>query len=275
MELTTVWFALIAVLWIGYFTLEGFDFGVGMLLPVLAKDDTERRVLINTIGPVWDGNEVWLLVAGGATFAAFPEWYATLVQRLLPAAAADPGRPDRARPRLRVPRQAGRRHLARAAGTSPSSSARCGAGAALGRGLRQHPARGPDRRRPGVRRRVLQPAQPLRPARRRDHAAALPHPRGDVHRPQDRRPDPARRPGARRQARRSARPSSRSRSSAGPSSTPATVGLGASRSPWRRSPCSPASCAACAGPRGLGLPRHVRRDRPRAWPGSSSPCSPT
>jgi cytochrome d ubiquinol oxidase subunit II len=78
MELTTVWFTLIAVLWIGYFCLEGFDFGVGMLLPVLAKDDTERRVLINTIGPVWDGNEVWLLVAGGATFAAFPEWYATL-----------------------------------------------------------------------------------------------------------------------------------------------------------------------------------------------------
>jgi cytochrome d ubiquinol oxidase subunit II len=77
-ELTTVWFALIAVLWIGYFTLEGFDFGVGMLLPVLAKDDQERRVMINTIGPVWDGNEVWLLVAGGATFAAFPEWYATL-----------------------------------------------------------------------------------------------------------------------------------------------------------------------------------------------------
>ena len=78
MELTTVWFVLIAVLWIGYFALEGFDFGVGMLLPVLARDDTERRVMINTIGPVWDGNEVWVLVAGGATFAAFPEWYATL-----------------------------------------------------------------------------------------------------------------------------------------------------------------------------------------------------
>ncbi|QIG42255.1 cytochrome d ubiquinol oxidase subunit II [Nocardioides anomalus] len=78
MELTTVWFALIALLWIGYFALEGFDFGVGMLLPVLARDNTERRVLINTIGPVWDGNEVWVLVAGGATFAAFPEWYATL-----------------------------------------------------------------------------------------------------------------------------------------------------------------------------------------------------
>jgi cytochrome bd ubiquinol oxidase subunit II len=78
MELQDLWFVLIAVLWIGYFVLEGFDFGVGMLLPVLPKDETERRVLINTIGPVWDGNEVWLLVAGGATFAAFPEWYATL-----------------------------------------------------------------------------------------------------------------------------------------------------------------------------------------------------
>jgi cytochrome d ubiquinol oxidase subunit II len=77
-ELTTVWFVLIAVLWIGYFVLEGFDFGVGILLPVLGKSEKERRVLINTIGPVWDGNEVWVLVAGGATFAAFPEWYATL-----------------------------------------------------------------------------------------------------------------------------------------------------------------------------------------------------
>jgi cytochrome d ubiquinol oxidase subunit II len=78
MELTTVWFVLIAVLWVGYFALEGFDFGVGLLLPVLARNDTERRVMYNTVGPVWDGNEVWLLVAGGATFAAFPEWYATL-----------------------------------------------------------------------------------------------------------------------------------------------------------------------------------------------------
>jgi cytochrome bd ubiquinol oxidase subunit II len=77
-ELTTFWFGLIGVLWVGYLVLEGFDFGVGILLPVLGRDDTERRVLINTIGPVWDGNEVWLLVAGGATFAAFPEWYATL-----------------------------------------------------------------------------------------------------------------------------------------------------------------------------------------------------
>jgi len=77
-ELTTVWFILIAVLWIGYFVLEGFDFGVGMLLHVLGRDDRERRVVVNTIGPHFDGNEVWLITAGGATFAAFPEWYATL-----------------------------------------------------------------------------------------------------------------------------------------------------------------------------------------------------
>ncbi|MEV7994240.1 cytochrome d ubiquinol oxidase subunit II [Streptomyces sp. NPDC086077] len=78
MELHDVWFVLIAVLWTGYFFLEGFDFGVGVLTKLLARNRAEKRVLINTIGPVWDGNEVWLLSAGGATFAAFPEWYATL-----------------------------------------------------------------------------------------------------------------------------------------------------------------------------------------------------
>ncbi len=78
MELTTIWFGLIAILWIGYFVLEGFDFGVGTLLPVLGRTEGERRAILRTIGPVWDGNEVWVLVAGGATFAAFPEWYASL-----------------------------------------------------------------------------------------------------------------------------------------------------------------------------------------------------
>ena len=78
MDLQTVWFILIAVLWIGYFVLDGFDLGVGMLLPVIGKDDLRRRVMINSIATVWDGNEVWLLVAGGATFAAFPLWYATM-----------------------------------------------------------------------------------------------------------------------------------------------------------------------------------------------------
>lgn len=78
MDINTIWYALIAVLFIGYFVLEGFDFGVGMLLPLVANDDTERRIVINTIGPFWDANEVWLITAGGAMFAAFPDWYATL-----------------------------------------------------------------------------------------------------------------------------------------------------------------------------------------------------
>ncbi|MFV2143383.1 MULTISPECIES: cytochrome d ubiquinol oxidase subunit II [Isoptericola] len=83
MDLAILWFVIIAVLWTGYLVLEGFDFGVGMLLSILPRGDREhrekeRRVLVNTIGPVWDGNEVWLLTAGGATFAAFPEWYATM-----------------------------------------------------------------------------------------------------------------------------------------------------------------------------------------------------
>jgi len=76
--LETVWFSLIAVLFVGFFFLEGFDFGVGMLTPFLGKNDLERRAIINAIGPVWDGNEVWLITAGGAMFAAFPNWYATL-----------------------------------------------------------------------------------------------------------------------------------------------------------------------------------------------------
>lgn len=78
MTLNSFWFLLIAILWVGYFILEGFDFGVGMLLRTVATSQAERRAVITTLGPLWDGNEVWLLVAGGATFAAFPEWYATL-----------------------------------------------------------------------------------------------------------------------------------------------------------------------------------------------------
>ncbi|MFH1571450.1 MAG: cytochrome d ubiquinol oxidase subunit II [Gemmatimonadota bacterium] len=78
MDLNTLWFCLIAVLFTGFFFLEGFDYGVGILLPFLGREDRERRAVINTIGPVWDGNEVWLLAAGGAMFAAFPNWYATM-----------------------------------------------------------------------------------------------------------------------------------------------------------------------------------------------------
>jgi cytochrome d ubiquinol oxidase subunit II len=78
MTLQGLWFILIAVLWAAYFVLEGFDFGVGMLLPFLPKDESERGVMFESIGPVWDGNEVWLIIAGGATFAAFPSWYASM-----------------------------------------------------------------------------------------------------------------------------------------------------------------------------------------------------
>jgi cytochrome d ubiquinol oxidase subunit II len=78
MSLNILWFVFITVLYAGFFILEGFDFGVGILLPFLGKNDQQRRTIINTIGPHWDGNEVWLITAGGATFAAFPNWYATL-----------------------------------------------------------------------------------------------------------------------------------------------------------------------------------------------------
>jgi cytochrome d ubiquinol oxidase subunit II len=82
MDLQTLWFVLIAVLWSGYFLLEGFDFGVGMLLPFLPRNERERGSMFETIGPVWDGNEVWLVMAGGATFAAFPAWYGAMFSGL-------------------------------------------------------------------------------------------------------------------------------------------------------------------------------------------------
>jgi cytochrome bd ubiquinol oxidase subunit II len=78
MTLEILWFCLLAFFWTGYFVLEGFDFGVGMLLPVLGRSQADRRTMFESIGPLWDGNEVWLVIAGGATFAAFPVWYATM-----------------------------------------------------------------------------------------------------------------------------------------------------------------------------------------------------
>ncbi|MEN0084796.1 MAG: cytochrome d ubiquinol oxidase subunit II [Leifsonia sp.] len=78
MDLAVLWFGIVAFFFVGYFVLDGFDFGVGMALPFLGRDDTDRRVMINTIGPVWDLNETWVIVGGAALFAAFPEWYATL-----------------------------------------------------------------------------------------------------------------------------------------------------------------------------------------------------
>ncbi|MFZ0971642.1 MAG: cytochrome d ubiquinol oxidase subunit II [Solirubrobacteraceae bacterium] len=82
MQLHTIWFVIIAILWVGFFVLEGFDFGVGALHRFIDKTETGRRVVINTIGPWWDGNEVWLIVAGASMFAAFPGWYATMFSAL-------------------------------------------------------------------------------------------------------------------------------------------------------------------------------------------------
>jgi cytochrome d ubiquinol oxidase subunit II len=82
MELHTIWFVIVAIFWIGFFVLEGFDFGVGVLHTIVGRSDIERRVALNTIGPWWDGNEVWLIVAGAGMFAAFPGWYATMFSAL-------------------------------------------------------------------------------------------------------------------------------------------------------------------------------------------------
>jgi cytochrome bd-type quinol oxidase subunit 2 len=82
LHLHTLWFVLIAILWVGFFVLEGFDFGVGALHTLVGRNESERRVAINTIGPWWDGNEVWLIVAGASMFAAFPAWYGTMFSAL-------------------------------------------------------------------------------------------------------------------------------------------------------------------------------------------------
>ena len=124
-SLNTAWFALIGVLWTGYFVLEGFDFGVGMLSLAIGRDEIDRRLCRNAIGPVWDGNEVWLIVAAGATFAAFPRLVRRHVQRLLPRAVHRAGRADRAGRQLRVPGQAGQRPLAGRLGLAPWPWAAC------------------------------------------------------------------------------------------------------------------------------------------------------
>ena len=186
MELTTVWFILIAVLWTGYFFLEGFDFGVGMLLHPLGHDDTDRRVMINTIGPVWDGNEVWLLTAGGATFAAFPNWYATLfsgfylplflilVALIIRGVALSTGK-------------GGRRRAGDPGGTSPSPSAP-GSPPSCGewRSPTSSPA-SPSTRIGQLHRQPVHPAQPLRAARRPRDCDAVRPARRQLPGPQDRR----------------------------------------------------------------------------------------
>ena len=157
MDLQTLWFVLIAVLWSGYLILEGFDFGVGMLMPVVGRTESERGQAVRSIVPVWDGNEVWLLVAGGATFAAFPEWYATLFSgfylaltlilvALIVRVMALEYRNKHDDARLAQPLGRGDRRLQR------------GARAAVGRRLRQHRRRQPARRGRRLRRGLPRPA---------------------------------------------------------------------------------------------------------------------
>ena len=104
-DLNTTWFALIGLLWAGYFFLEGFDFGVAIVTPLVAADETDRRICLNSVGPVWDGNEVWLLTAGGATFAGLPPVVRTAFQRFLPGAVPCAAGVDSPRRVVRVQRQ--------------------------------------------------------------------------------------------------------------------------------------------------------------------------
>ena len=189
MDLNTLWFVLIAVLFTGFFVLEGFDYGVGILLPFVAKTDAERRRVINTIGPVWDGNEVWILTGGGAIFAAFPHWYATLFSGfylalfLILAALIVRGVAFEFRSKDKQP------GLARDLGLDDLRR-QPAARAAVGRGARQ-PAEGrADRRVEELRRRLLRPALALHAHRRARLAQPVRHPRRDLPEPEEHRSDP-------------------------------------------------------------------------------------
>ena len=183
--LQVVWFVLISILWLGYFVLEGFDFGVGMLIKVLGRDDAEKRAIIHTIGPLWDGNEVWLLVAGGATFAAFPQWYATLfsgfylalflilvglIVRNVSFEFWGKGESAALAPQLGVGDDDRQRR--------PRP--------ALGGRLGEHRPRRADRRAQGIHRLLAHPAASVRASWRRRDAADLSRPRLGLPHPEDR-----------------------------------------------------------------------------------------
>ena len=190
--LQALWFILISILWLGYFVLEGFDFGVGMLLRKLGHTNSDRRAIIHSIGPVWDGNEVWLITAGGATFAAFPGWYASLFSGFYIALFLILHRADRARGLVRVLGQVRQPALAFGLGVG-DGRVELPRRAAVGRGVGEHRPRRPDQRRPGLHRRPVHAAQPVRAARRRDHRAAVPRARRDLPQPaHGRRPARAR-----------------------------------------------------------------------------------
>ena len=192
MTLPEFWFVLIGFMFASYFVLEGFDFGVGALLPVLGKDDIDRRVMINTIGPVWDANETWLVLAAGAMFAAFPSLVRHRIQRLLPAAACHPRGIDRARSGIRVPRKTRRCPVAAPVGSlhrfrldrRPVS---------LGDVLCESGRRHADQRRGRLRRRSSRTLLAVHHPRRSGRALDVRHPRSDLHRAEDQRRHSARR----------------------------------------------------------------------------------
>ena len=179
MDLQNLWFVLIVVLWSGYFLLEGFDFGVGMLLPFLPRDDDERDAMFASIGPVWDGNEVWLVTAGGATFAAFPAWYATMFSGFYVALLARALLPDRPRDLVRVEDE--EHEPALAAGVAVGERGReLRRLADLGRRAREPPVRHPDQLTWRLRRNVLGPVQRLHRAGGRRGGRHLRVPRRDL-----------------------------------------------------------------------------------------------
>ena len=196
MDLNTLWFVLIGVLFTGFFVLEGFDYGVGILLPFLGETDGERRRIINTIGPVWDGNEVWILTGGGAMFAAFPHWYATLfsgfylalfliLAALIVRGVAFEFRSKDAHPAWRA--------LWDWSIFFGSAIPALLWGVALANLLKGTPIDADE----DLHRRLLRPAQPLHAPRRARDARPLRHPRRHLPEPEEHRPDPGAGGGAR------------------------------------------------------------------------------
>ena len=166
----TTWFWLLCALWSLYFVTEGFDFGVGMLLPVLGRSEDDRRTMIQAIGPFWDGNEVWLIIAGAATFAAFPVWYATMFSGFYIALLLAARAPDRPGRLVRVARQGGEPALARRLDVAQHD--RGGRHPAdLGDRALEPAARRPDLVGAGVHRHVLGSLHPVH-GRRRDRVRA-------------------------------------------------------------------------------------------------------
>ena len=185
-HLIPFWFIIITVLWTGFFVLEGFDFGVGMLHGVVGQDDAGRRAAINTIGPLWDGNEVWLIVAGAAMFAAFPGWYATMFSGFYLALVLLLAVADRPRRVLRVPRQARRAALAPHLGRLADRGQPAGPAADRG-GPGRPAARAAHQLPPGIHRVILGPAAAVRAVHRGHPGADLPAARRDVPGPEDHR----------------------------------------------------------------------------------------